>query len=64
VCIDRAHAGDAFVDVERSHDDAPHVRRAENVRLLTLAPGALGLSNTTPLTLDPQTRGPTPRSAR
>jgi pimeloyl-ACP methyl ester carboxylesterase len=44
VCLERAHAGDAFVDVERGEGGAPRVNRTENVRAFTLEAGALGLS--------------------
>ncbi len=34
VCLERAHAGDAFVDVERKSDGSVHVNRAENARAI------------------------------
>jgi pimeloyl-ACP methyl ester carboxylesterase len=43
VTITKAHAGDAFIDVEGASDAAAHVRAAENVRVVTVAPGALGV---------------------
>jgi hypothetical protein len=47
--------GDAFVDVERC-DDAVHVRRAEGVRAISLAPGALGTSAAAPPAIVDDTR--------
>lgn len=42
VTLERAHPGDAFVDVERV-EGGVRMHRAENVREVTLAPGALGV---------------------
>jgi pimeloyl-ACP methyl ester carboxylesterase len=52
----RTHpVGDAFVDVERS-DDAVHVRRAQGVRAIVLARGALGCSPAAPPVIVDDTR--------
>ena len=57
VCIERTHAGDAFVDVELGEDGLAHVHHAENVRAITLAPGALRMNNSVPVTMDPASDG-------
>jgi hypothetical protein len=52
VRIVRAQQGDAFVDIERITDGSVHVRRADNVRVITLAPGALGASAGAPVVVE------------
>jgi pimeloyl-ACP methyl ester carboxylesterase len=47
--------GDAFVDIEKD-DDAVHVRRAEGLRAVSLAPGALGTSAADPPRIVDDTR--------
>jgi pimeloyl-ACP methyl ester carboxylesterase len=42
VTIDRDATGDAYVDIERGDDGIVHVHRADGVRGISLAPGALG----------------------
>jgi pimeloyl-ACP methyl ester carboxylesterase len=51
--VRRAEQGDAVVDVE-ARDDGVHVLRAENIRAIVLAPGALGTSaaHPAPVVLD------------
>ena len=60
VTIERAHAGDAFVDVEGVGADV-RVHAAENVRAIALAPGALGVAPGTHVAFDPGA-GPVPVS--
>ncbi len=42
VSITRAHAGDAFADLERTAEGTVRIHAAENVSAITLAPGSLG----------------------
>ncbi len=56
VSIERAHAGDAFVDVERASDGGVRVHAAENVSAITLAPGALGVAPGANVALDAAAR--------
>jgi len=57
VSFERVHAGDAFIDIERTADGAVHVRAAENVSAITLGPGALGVQAGAPLSIDPPAAG-------
>jgi len=52
VTIERVHPGDAFIDLERAADGSVHVRTAENVKGVTLAPGALGVEPGAAVALD------------
>jgi pimeloyl-ACP methyl ester carboxylesterase len=54
VAIERDGGGDAFVDIERTDDGAVHVHRADRVRAITLAAGALGAKEgAAPVVVDP-----------
>ena len=64
VCLERAHAGDAFADVERGDDGAARVRRAENVRTVILAKGALGSARGGEIALPPSGDGAPRGTAR
>jgi enterochelin esterase-like enzyme len=57
VHLERAGADDAFVDVERRADGV-HVLRADGVRAITLAPGALGSPVATPPPIVVDVRAP------
>jgi pimeloyl-ACP methyl ester carboxylesterase len=57
VTIERAHPGDAYVDVERASDGAVRVHTAENVAAITLAPGALGVEAGASVAIDPAASG-------
>jgi hypothetical protein len=55
VRIERAIAGDAFVDVER-RGDGVHVRKATGVRRIVLTDGALGATRGAPTLVDDGSR--------
>ena len=60
VTIERAHAGDAFVDLERTSDAVIHVHAADNVKRIQLAPNALSTPTSTPTPTSSSTPTPTP----
>jgi dienelactone hydrolase len=53
VGIERDGGGDAFVDLERGDDGVVRVHRADRVRAIALAPGALGASPEAAIVVDP-----------